>query len=224
MCFEVFCGCHACHGRQPGVGPGGGHLRPGPPGALTLVQAAPLWTTQTQASGLWNFEVFFAGTNANNVASPTSTPILRSGRERHGPGWHVGDYQRGRHLHADPVNGFNGNGWSGSSYSGVGIDNNMTFLGPTTNGRFTLPVGTYLLATLPAGLTAADFGNTFEGNAGDAEGSVVYADGFGATTNDIVTIVDLQQVPEPCTLVGMFGASVVGLVGFGVRRLRKVAV
>ncbi len=173
---------------------------------------------------MWNFEVFFAGTNANNVAPYLDTNPADLDGNGMVPAGTLGIINAEGTLQADPVNGFNGNGWSGSSYSGVGIDNNMTFLGPSVNNHLTLPAGSYLLATLPAGLTAADFGNTFEGNAGDAEGSVVYANGFGATTNDIVTIVDLQQVPEPFALVGMFGASVVGLVGFGVRRLRKVAV
>ena len=105
------------------------------------------------------------------------------------PGRHVAGYQRGGNFDADPVNGINGNGWSGSSYSGIGIGNNMTFVGPSSNNHYTLPAGTYLLATLPTGLTAADFGNSRDplgSTADNALGSVVYANGMGNETLDKV--------------------------------------
>ena len=179
---------------------------------------------------MYDFEVYFAGTTANNSAPYLTSNYLDANGMA--PAGTLQVINAEGTLQADPVNGVNGNGWSGTSYSGVGIDNNMSFVGPTANNHETLPAGSYLLATLPAGLQATDFGNSYNDNglgsngAGDTTGSVFFANGLGVETFANVTIVDLQssQVPEPCALVGMFGGAGVGLVGFSARKLRKGAV
>ncbi len=162
-------------------------------GALDLIQDST-WATKTQALGLWNFEIYFAGTNANNVA-PYLTANFNQGAY-FAPAGTLQVINAVGTLEADPVNGINGNGWSGSSYSGIGIGNNMTFVGPSSNNHYTLPAGTYLLATLPTGLTAADFGNSRDplgSTANDALGSVVYANGMGNETLDKVQIVNNED-------------------------------
>ncbi len=164
-------------------------------GALDLIQDST-WATKTAALGLWNLEIDFAGTNANNSAPYLDTNPADQDGNGMVPAGTLQIINAEGTLYADPVNGINGNGWSATSYSGLnypgsvgtftpGIDNNVTFVGPTTNGRFTLPVGTYLLATLPANLTTADFGNSLdpEGSTADnAIGTVVFANGNGGET------------------------------------------
>ena len=175
-------------------------------GALTLIQDST-WATHTQATGLLDFEVYFAGTTANNSAPYlTSNNLDSNGMAPAGTSQIINAEGT---LEADPVNGVNGNGWSGTSYSGLnvpgsvgtfttGVDNNMSFVGPNSNNHETLPAGSYLLATLPAGLTAADFGNSYTDNAangspangpGDTTGSVFFATGLGAETFDYVHII-----------------------------------
>ena len=67
-------------------------------GALTLVQDST-WATHTAATGLYDFEVYFAGTTANNSAVPH---VQLSGRQWHGPCRHIAGYQRGRHFTGRP--------------------------------------------------------------------------------------------------------------------------
>jgi hypothetical protein len=87
-----------------------------------------------------------------------------------------------------------------------------------------LPSGTYYLATLGTGLTAADFGNDSQtGGPGNPLGTVSILGADGETENQSVDIVSVS-VPEPTAVVGMFGASIIGLAGFFGRRLRKSAV
>jgi hypothetical protein len=86
-----------------------------------------------------------------------------------------------------------------------------------------LPANTYLLAQLPTGLTAAAFGNSAQGGVGDTSGAVLIYDASG--NPDYLTVnIENAAVPEPTALVGMFGASIIGLAGFFGRRLRKSAV
>ncbi|MGO9109295.1 MAG: hypothetical protein ACLP9L_08690 [Thermoguttaceae bacterium] len=93
-----------------------------------------------------------------------------------------------------------------------------------SQGQNVLPVGTYLLANLPTGLGAADFGNSYSASY-DSSNNQLGSDYFGSDvgTTDFQSVVILQT-PEPTAVVGLLGASMVGLVGFAGRRFRKAAV
>ena len=76
-------------------------------GALTLIQDST-WATHTQATGLLDFEVYFAGTTANNSAPYlTSNNLDSNGMAPAGTSQIINAEGT---LEADPVNGVNGNG------------------------------------------------------------------------------------------------------------------
>jgi hypothetical protein len=168
-------------------------------GDLDLVQDST-WATQSP-SGLGDFEIYFAGTDSNNYAPSPSV------------------YEAPGTLYANTP-------WSVTSYYGPGIENDLSAvagdIAAKNKGPGTLAAGTYLIATLPTGLGAPDFGSSYNGTSGDAIGSVFYANYSGAETPDQVTV--LGAVPEPSTLMELFGVGIAGVVGFAGRRLRKVAV
>ena len=179
-------------------------------GDLSLVQDST-WAAQN-VSGLYNFEVYMAGTNANNYAPDALDNYGSTGLPYIGPA-------------------SNGNDWNCQSYYGAGLKNDIFWeAGSDTSGRNVgkdnMAVGTVFLAQLPAGLTAADFGSSVGGNYGanDTTGAAYFANYSGAETQANITLLnEPQSVPEPGTLAGLIAAAVSGLVGFVARR-RKVAV
>jgi len=129
-------------------------------------------------------------------------------------------------------------GWSGASY----YNDQDVWQANAFTGADGLAAGTYTLETLAKNLNASAFGLTDANGVNNGPGNTTNGtgvfgpagSGIGGTYgsvylgtwlgNEEYANVQILSTPEPASLVGIFGAGIVGLVGFAGRRLRKVAV